>query len=77
MIPINSFRYFMLKYAKMDPAEMDEMICDILDLKKNMPLDAATKIDYKNFGKKLFDKDYKKPAPDPKKGGKPAKGGKK
>jgi hypothetical protein len=67
----------MLKYAKMDPPEMDEMICDILDLKKNMPLDAATKIDYKNFGKKLFDKDYKKPFVDPKgKGGKGGKGGK-
>jgi Ca2+-binding EF-hand superfamily protein len=79
LIPINSFRYFMLKYAKMDPAEMDDMICDILGLKRITPLDPATKVDYKEFGKKLFDKNYGKGSKSGKegKGGKGGKSGKK
>ena len=71
-IPINSFRFFMSKYAKMDPADMDDMICDILDLRKIAPLDPSTKVDYLNFAEKLFNKEYKKPVP-PGKGGKGGK----
>lgn len=62
----------MLKYAQMDPHEMDEMICDILGLKRITPLDPSTKVDYKEFGKKLFDKNYGK-APKPTKGVKGSK----
>lgn len=76
-IPINAFRFFMLKYAKMEPAEMDEMICDILDMKKVAPIDSSTKIDYMQFSEKLFNKDYKPPKKDAGKGGKGGKGGKK
>ncbi len=73
MIPINSFRYFMLKYAKIEPAEMDEMICDILDMKKVAPIDSSVKVDYVYFSEKLFNKDFKKKQvddPKKKKGGK-------
>lgn len=62
----------MLKYAKIEPAEMDEMICDILDMKRVAPIDPATKIDYAYFSEKLFNKDFKKKVvedPKKKKGG--------
>jgi hypothetical protein len=52
----------------MDPPLMDEMIMDILGMKKNAPIDSATKIDYMDFAAKIFDKDYakKKAEADPK-----------
>ncbi len=72
-IPVNSFRFYMSKYGKMVPEEMDEMIMDILEMKKKAPIDPSTKLDYITFSDKVFNKPVKPPPGKPGKPGKPGR----
>ena len=54
-IPVNTFRYYMLEYGQVEPAKLDELVMDMLEMKKNAAIDPATPLDYMDFATRIFD----------------------
>ncbi len=54
-INVSKFRLILKKYLNIENEVMDEMIMDMLEMKKLAPIDPMTNLDYLKFADKIFE----------------------
>ncbi len=55
VISVSKFRLILKKHMNLENELMDELIMDMLEMKKIAPIDPSTNLDYVKFAERMFD----------------------